>query len=138
MSSYTPYDNKVYVVKYADDVTIILPIFKNHFDDMSLFHDEISHFENCCRQQQMTINRAKTKIMNINFSSTPLLICSDFDNERVVKVLGLLINDKLTWSFHSDFVLKKGVIKTLCFAYLDDIRPMIIWFRCFTPPSNLF
>ncbi|MEL7309048.1 MAG: DUF1891 domain-containing protein, partial [Pseudomonadota bacterium] len=56
----------------------------------------------------MKINHTKTKVMNINFSSTPLPICSGFEYEHVQKVLGLHINDKLTWSSHFHFIVKKA------------------------------
>ena len=67
ISSHQPCKDRVTIIKYADDVTIILPVFKNHFDGMSSFHAEVNHFENWCQQHQIKINHAKSKIMNVNF-----------------------------------------------------------------------
>ena len=72
MSSYKPFDDKVHIAKYADDVTIILPVPKNCMSDLSAFHNEVSHFENWCCQHQMQINQTKTKVLSIKFSSIPL------------------------------------------------------------------
>ena len=66
MSSYTSDNKTVEIVKYADDVTIILPVFKNSFDDLSILNSEITHFRIWCQKHQMLINDQKTKLMNIN------------------------------------------------------------------------
>ena len=98
MSSYSPYDDKVSVVKYADDISIILPVLKDSIDDLSAFHNEVRHFESWCQQYQMVISQDKTKILNFNFRSTSLLPCPGFDNVCVLKVLGVMLNDRKSWS----------------------------------------
>ena len=108
MSSYSPLGTNVCAVKYADDVTIILPVSKENFSDMSSFHAEVEHFENWCLQHQMKINHAKTKVLNVNFSPTPLPICSNLDNTYVLKMLGVLFDVRLSWSTHFDFIVKKA------------------------------
>ena len=107
MSSYKSHDPVIKIVKYADDVTIILPVFKSNFDDVTLVNNEVKNFEVWCRNQQMYINASKTKVLNVNFSRTPLLPISNFDNVCIMKILGVLFNDKFSWSDHFDFIGKK-------------------------------
>ena len=107
MSSYSPHDDNVIVVKYADDVSMILPVFKDRFNDSSIFDTEVSHFESWCKLHQMKINHEKTKVLNFHFSSTPLPSCPNFDNVHALKVLGLIFNEKLSWSSHFEFIVKK-------------------------------
>ena len=106
-SSYKPCHSKSRVVKYADDITLIIPVCKTSFDDMSLVNEEISFFENWCDNHKMCINLTKTKVLNVNFSSKFLTPIPLFDNVTVVKLLGVYFNSKLTWRDHFDFVSKK-------------------------------
>ena len=107
-SSYKPFDVKSRSVKYADDVTLIVPVYKNFFDDMSVINAEVKFFESWCKSHKMSINLTKTKVLNINFSNNPLNPLPIFDNVSVIKVLGLYFNRKLTWSDHFNFVVKKA------------------------------
>jgi len=123
MSSYKPFDNtKVCIAKYADDVTIILPVLKNCMSDFSSFNNEIANFEDWCYQHQMQINHTKTKVLSINFSSVPLPMCPNYENVCVLKVLGLLFNDPLTWSAHFDFIAKKASQRLYV---LRILRPLV-------------
>jgi hypothetical protein len=106
-SSYKPVDDRAHAVKYADDISLILPAFKEYFDDMSLVRKEISHFENWCDTNGMLINFSKTKILNVNFRCTPMLPVQNFENCTVLNILGLLFNDKLNWSSHFNSISKK-------------------------------
>ena len=108
MSSYKPFGDKVRIAKYADDVTIILPVLKNCMNDLSSFYNEIANFEDWCCQHQMKINHTKTKVLNVNFSSLPLPLCPNYENVCVLKVLGLLFSNRLTWAAHFDFIAKKA------------------------------
>ena len=100
MSSYKPFRSSTHIVKYADDVSIILPVYNNCFNDVSYFQNEINHFESWCTKHGMSINHAKTKVLNVNFRSDPLILCPMVENVSVLKVLGLYFNDKMTWSAH--------------------------------------
>ncbi|MEL7308602.1 MAG: reverse transcriptase family protein, partial [Pseudomonadota bacterium] len=117
-SSYKPSDVNSHVVKYADDITLIVPVYKAAFDDMSLTNLEIFSFENWCDIHKMCINPSKTQVLNINFGKSILKPLTVFDNVSVIKVLGLHFNEKLTWRDHFNFVIRKAssrlyVLRTL-------------------------
>jgi hypothetical protein len=105
MSSYKPCRNDVGIVKYADDVTVIVPVHKNDPDDLMSVTSEVEHFKSWCSNNQMIINERKTKVLNINLSRTPIRPVPVFENVSYVKILGLFFNCKLTWSNHMDYVI---------------------------------
>jgi hypothetical protein len=98
MSSYQPVDSDVCVTKYADDVTLVVPVYKTDTSDSRTLMPEIENFKMWCRDHCMEINEKKTKIMNICFSRNPISPVSFFDNVTSLKVLGLIFNCKLNWS----------------------------------------
>jgi hypothetical protein len=106
LSSYKPLDPNVFVIKYADDVSLIVPIFKKDFVD-HLSIKEIAHFENWCDNHGMKVNTTKTKVLNVNFSGNPLTTIPYFENVSVIRILGLWFNDKFSWTNHFDFLVKK-------------------------------
>ena len=105
MSSYQPLNTNVKVVKYADYITLIVPVFHSESDDLLLFSSEIDHFMKWCSDHRMSVNCSKTNVLSINFSSSPLSNISDFQTANFVKILGLVFNDKLTWSNHFRYVI---------------------------------
>ena len=107
MSTYCSTDSRVSVIKYADDVTLVIPVTKNDHNDLVLFNQEVENFKEWCLENKMTINVSKTKVMNICCRSNLLSRIPAFDNVVSLKVLGLIFNDKLNWSDHVNFVTSK-------------------------------
>ena len=107
-SSYEPCNNVVHVVKYADDLSLVLPIWKNQSDDATLAKQEVNHFELWCNMHQMSINFDKSKVLNVKFTSYPLTLIPRLENTHVLKILGVLFNEKLTWTDHFNFITKKA------------------------------
>ena len=107
LSSYKPCNSIVQVVKYADDVSLIVPIHKSEVDDVFLAKKEIENFELWCQHNCMSINFSKSKVMNVNFGRNPVAPIPYLENVSVLKILGLWFNDKLTWTDHFNFILKK-------------------------------
>ena len=87
---------------------LVIPVFKNQFSDTTLVLNEIVHFERWCKDKKMFINSSKTKVLNINFCNNPLPVLPNFENVKVLKMLGVFFNDQLTWSEHFDFILRKA------------------------------
>ena len=107
MSSYQPIDCNVSVTKYADDVTLVIPVFKTDVTDFCTITPEIQHFQKWCEEHSMKVNSKKTKIMNVCFSRNPLSFVPSFDNVSSLKVLGLTFNCKLNWSDHLSVICSK-------------------------------
>ena len=66
---------------------------------------------------------SKTKVLNINFSGTPLPLLPDFDNVSVMRILGLYFNDKFSWSDHFDFIVKKVSQRLYVLRILKRLLP---------------
>lgn len=120
-SSYKPSDVNSRIVKYADDITLIVPVYKTSFDDLSLINAEISSFENWCESHNMCINSAKTKVLNVNFSRHSLIPLPIFDNVTVIKLLGLYFNAKLTWLDHFNSVTRKAASRLYVLRVLKPL-----------------
>ncbi|MEL7307980.1 MAG: reverse transcriptase family protein, partial [Pseudomonadota bacterium] len=107
MSSYKPLSSHVKAVKYADDVTLIIPVFSTDSDDLSLVSCEVNNFKFWCETNQMLINNSKTKVLNIPFSRSSPQSVPGLDNVISVKLLGLFFNSKFSWSDHFEFIVSK-------------------------------
>ena len=68
MSSYSAFDSKTLVTKYADDVSLVIPVFKDLSDVMQTVNDEIDHFKTWCSDNHMKINHEKANVLSINTS----------------------------------------------------------------------
>ena len=131
-SSYKPSDVNSRIVKYADDLTLILPVYKTAFDNMSVTNAEIMCFENWCLSHKMSINFSKTKVLNINFTCNPLLSIPSLDNVSVMKVLGIYFDTRLNWLEHFNFVIRKVssrlyVLRTLK-SLLDHDKLVMVFY----------
>ena len=107
MSSYCPNDSLTSVIKYADDVTIIIPVKKNKFDDLTAVTCEIENFKKWCSDNKMTINTDKTKVLSINVTNNSLPHVPNLNTVTSLKLLGLFFNEKMNWSDHFDFIIRK-------------------------------
>ena len=107
MSTFNVKDSRVSVVKYADDVTIIVPVH-DVSDELYLFNAEVSNFKRWCCCNRMLINFSKTKVMNICFRANPLMSVPNFENVDSLKILGVVLNNKLSWSNHFESLISKA------------------------------
>ena len=82
-------------------------------DDDSAFLSQVDSFVNDCDANYLELNVSKTKEMVIDFRQTsadPQLV--DIKGSSVARVdtykyLGIVLNNKLTWGDHGDFIVKK-------------------------------
>jgi hypothetical protein len=98
-------NNNMYY-KYADDLTIL---------SKANLQEELNHIENWCKENSMTINIEKTKI--IHFCSNKNNNCCDsyytLYNQRIdyvneSKLLGLIISNDLKWNSFVNNSVKKA------------------------------
>ena len=105
MSTYTPVNPNVRVMKYADDISLLIPVYRNNPNDTHQPLSEVSMFQSWCDKYHMLINHEKTKVMHVNFSKVPVQCLQDYETVTHVKILGLIFNCKLTWSNHFDYII---------------------------------
>ncbi|MEL7308286.1 MAG: reverse transcriptase family protein, partial [Pseudomonadota bacterium] len=100
MSSYQPSCNDTCITKYADDVTLVVPVYKNALNDLQRVTSEIDLFRTWCKDHMMSINVHKSKYMNVHFGKTSLPTVPNLQNVKKLKILGVFFNHLLTWSDH--------------------------------------
>ncbi len=98
------------IVKFADDTTVIGLITDN---DETAYREEVSTLTKWCQENHLSLNIDKTKELVVDYrrqsrEHTPITI-DKTPVERVssFKFLGVHITEDLTWSAHTDAVLKK-------------------------------
>ncbi len=99
------------IVKFADDTTVIGLITDS---DETAYRAEVSTLTKWCQENHLSLNIDKTKELVVDFrrqsrENTPISI-DKTPVERVnsFKFLGIHITEDLTWSAHTDAVLKKS------------------------------
>ncbi len=99
------------IVKFADDTTVIGLITDN---DETAYRGEVSTLTKWCQENHLSLNIDKTKELVVDYrrqsrEHTPITI-DKTPVERVssFKFLGVHITEDLTWSAHTDAVLKKA------------------------------
>ncbi len=99
------------IVKFADDTTVIGLITDN---DETAYREEVSTLTKWCQEKHLSLNIDKTKELVVDYrrqsrEHTPITI-DKTPVERVTsfKFLGVHITEDLTWSAHTDAVLKKA------------------------------
>ena len=104
------FSNSIFV-KYADDVCV-LHFVRQHNDDH--LTEEFSHIFTWCNHNGLCLNTSKTKLMNFQTKQSidfhPLFDPHTNDAIEVVhsaRLLGIQIDDKLTWDVHVQSILSK-------------------------------
>ena len=110
------YTDNVFTDLYADDTTIYQISNSQHFveQDLQMALQKLSVW---CKFNGMLLNTEKTKVMLITTSQKRLhlhnsILNLTFNNDSLKnidndKVLGIYIDNNLTWSIHTQFIAKK-------------------------------
>lgn len=84
------------VIRYADDITLFVPVYKTDVCDLQRMQKEVGNFNNWCQ----------LKSSNVYFSRTPLFSVPVFENVMHLKIFGLFFI-RLDWSDHSASLCNK-------------------------------
>ncbi len=99
------------IVKFADDTTVIGLITDN---DETAYREEVSTLTKWLQENHISLNIDKTKELVVDFrrqsrENTPITIDETLvEWVNTFKFLGVHITEDLTWSAHTDAVLKKA------------------------------
>ena len=115
MSSLVPSSDNVCYIKYADDITVIQPLYTNNQDPFT--DAELPHIKTWLREKGLVLNEQKTKRLFIMKKCHPIdfstLVC-----DHHVKILGVLFSCDLKWNDHVGSVVK------LCSSRLHLLRKL--------------
>ncbi len=110
------------IVKFADDTMVIGLITDN---DETAYRAEVSTLTKWCQENHLSLNIDKTKELVVDFrrqsrEHTHITIDkTPVERENSFKFLGVHITEDLTWSAHTDAVLKKS---HQCLFFLRRLR----------------
>ena len=122
-SDFCPKFSTSKVVRYADDVYLIMPFLSG---DPSIVNEaitgELHHFEEWCNSKRLRLNRAKSKMIfhtrtRINFPlSFPIPMFESMN------ILGVHFNKNFNWNTHIEKVCTKANQR---FHFLRKLRPLV-------------
>jgi hypothetical protein len=114
----------VTTVKYADDINLIIPLRSRDPKEIKdLVDSEVNHISALCSSDRLTLNLDKSKVLfatrrELHFVDPP---CLPIVN--TMKLLGFVINDKLNWSSHIEYVCKKSAQRLHVLRVLRELIP---------------
>ena len=108
MGSLSPSSNKAKMIKYADDVTVLLP-FQKSDSIAEAIETETCNIRDWCLQNGLTLNEEKTKVLLFSKqridqelqTNVPTLVSS-------AKILGVTFNSRLNWNDHVSEIAKSA------------------------------
>lgn len=117
--SFSPLSPETIVVRYADDLTLVVP-----FESASPLaireqvNGEVRNASNWCRRNGLVLNSSKSKCMLITRRHFPLTQNFDVECVSSLRLLGVYLNDKLTWDTHIDH------LRVVCSRRLHILRKL--------------
>ena len=118
------------IVKFADD-TVLIGLISD--DDSSKYVDEINKFATYCKTNFFELNVRKTNEMIIDFRKFKILpdpiIINDHTVERVstYKYLGVMLNDDLSWSNNTDYIISRLNSCLYCLRKLKSLMLIFVF-----------
>lgn len=110
MGSLKPSSDNSMMLKYADDVLVIIPVFV-HTAVETIVSAEFYNIEEWAQTHGLFLNKDKTKSMVIhkgNSLSLSLNSISDIDHVKELKFLGTIFNERLSWDSHIAYICKNA------------------------------
>lgn len=106
MGSLSPKSSATKMIKYADDVTLLIP-FRKDDSVVDLVESETRSIKTWCLENGLTLNDSKTKVLLFSRqkvdeelqSSIPACVAS-------AKILGVVFSPRLSWNDHINAVTK--------------------------------
>lgn len=95
-------------VKYADDVNLVIPLRSSAVAEIKARIDtETQHIKQLCTENKLTLNVEKSKVLVYTRRPVSFELPFALPIDSSLKILGVVINSKLNWTSHVDFVAKK-------------------------------
>ena len=94
------------VVKFADDNTEIVPLYKN-VDNVSIVLESFQNMTDWSTANHLLLNTSKTQSMTVSFSAVcPRIQIPGTSEVNHIKILGIYLSNNLSWDLHIDETCK--------------------------------
>lgn len=117
MGLLTPVNSQTRIVKYIDDVTLVVPIFHG---GQQFISDEDKNVRHWAIDVGLTINEAKSKVLQIS-GSTNVEHFSSLNMVDSHKILGIVWSDDLKWAKHFDSISRTFASRLYCLRVLKGV-----------------
>ena len=109
ISSLQPLRVENSIFKFADDVAILIPHFKDPQDENHC-QSEILHIKRWYQDHGLKLNTNKSKRMLIKKDNfRPQYSClNEFEEVNSIKILGIIISNNLSWSSHINHSISRA------------------------------
>ena len=108
-------------IKYADDTTLILPLSRSSILSEPI-NSEVRHVKQWCDDNSLRLNLTKSKAILITRSPLTQALCLEIPTCDQMSLLGVVIDDRLSWSSHVTKVMSKCSKR---FYALKKVRPYL-------------
>ena len=105
IADFVPLYNTTEIIKYADDITLIIPYSSDHLDNVTA---EIKHFKMWCSCNKMEVNDDKTQVMPILKRNVMYKYSDNFKISTSLKILGITFSKNLHCTQHFNEVCGKA------------------------------
>jgi exonuclease III len=112
----------VTTVKYADDINLIIPFQESnpHFIKQ-IIDREAEQITSLCDAHHLILNPEKSKALLISRRKITFSVPLNIPQVQSLRILGLMLNDKLNWSAHIESVCKKSAQRLHALRRLRDL-----------------
>ena len=131
MKSAKPASQNSIIIKYADDILIALPVFKDSVIT-TIISEETANMRDWCHRNGLRLNLAKTRSLLIpKKSQVPLSDTPACDILGDLKILGLIYNSNCNWSSHISHITKKASRMFFVLRQLKNFLPKSLLFKIY-------
>ena len=107
MGSLSPYYAQTDMIKYADDIVSVTPVY-NLSDVEEITKTEIVCVDQWCQSHGLQLNKHKTKVMFCRNTNRSPLVLQEYQCHDELKILGLTFSANLRWDSHVAEVSRKA------------------------------
>ena len=122
-ASLQPIHSSSIIIKYIDDITFCIPILRNSSSHQVL--DEHLNVLDWSLHHGLTINVSKSKSLLFKkcHDCTPQIL-HGVENVDEVRILGVHLNNRLSWDSHVEKVLSNACKRLYCLRILKPLLPI--------------
>ena len=109
-----------FLMKYVDDTTYVVPINKSGCSQVLSEHNNILSWSKS-KGLQLNLSKSKTLFIRKSTFATPVILPS-IESVHEIKLLGVIVNERLRWDSHIDYATKLASRKLYA---LRTLRPLL-------------
>lgn len=119
-----------FLIKFADDLTTVTRIARG----CSEISGELEAIRAYCERNGLILNESKSQQMTVTLKrSSSVVLLDEIQQVNLLRILGVSIDSKLTWTPHFDYLISKASSRIIILRQLKKVcNESVLWslFRC--------